>query len=121
MKIVTLTQHMATAEQVSAGVFEPADKDKVKALITFTSAPESADMAERAEGLARIALDEGAEAAMIGGAPYFMAPIEKALKAAEVRPCYSFTERRATEAVDPATGEVRKTQVFVHAGWVWAD
>lgn len=120
MKIVNLTQHMATPEQVSAGVFEPADKDKVKALITFTSAPESADMAERAEELARIALDEGAEAGMIGGAPYFMAPLERALKAAGVRPCYSFTERRATETTDPATGEVHKTQVFVHAGWVWA-
>lgn len=120
MKIINLTQHMATAEQVSAGVFEPADKDKVKALITFTSAPESADMAERAKALARIALDEGAEAAMVGGAPYFMAPLEEALRSAGVRPCYSFTERRATETVDPATGEVHKTQVFVHAGWVWA-
>lgn len=120
MKIINLTQHMATAEQVSAGVFEPADKDRVKALITFTTAPSGAEMAERAEALARIALGEGAEAAMIGGAPYFMAPIERTLKAAGIRPCYSFTERRATETVDPATGEVRKTQVFVHAGWVWA-
>lgn len=120
MKIANLTQHMATAEQVAAGVFEPADKDRVKALITFTTAPEGAEMTERAEELARIALNEGAEAAMIGGAPYFMAPLERALKAAEVRPCYSFTERRATESLDPATGEVKKTQVFVHAGWVWA-
>lgn len=121
MKIVNLTQHMGTAEQVSAGVFEPADKEQVKALITFTTAPSGTDMAERAEKLAHIALDEGAEAAMIGGAPYLMAPIERALKAAGVRPCYSFTERRGTETYDPATGEVRKTQVFVHAGWVWAD
>lgn len=121
MKIVNLTQHMATAEQVSAGVFEPADKNLVKALLTFTSAPSGTDMAERAEKLAHIALDEGAEAAMVGGAPYFMAPLERALAAAGVRPCYSFTERRATETVDPATGEVRKTQVFVHAGWVWAE
>lgn len=120
MKIVNLTQHMATAEQVSAGVFEPANKDQVKALLTFTTAPEGADMAERAEALAQIALGEGAEAAMIGGAPYFMAPLAKALATAGIRPCYSFTERRATETVDPATGEVRKTQVFVHAGWVWA-
>ena len=121
MKIVNLTQHVATAEQLAAGVFEPAGKDRVKALITFTTAPESAEIAERAEELARIALDEEAEAAMIGGAPYLMAPIERALKAAGVRPCYSFTERRGTETYDPATGEVRKTQVFVHAGWVWAD
>lgn len=120
MKIANLTQHMATAEQVSAGVFEPADKELVKALITFTTAPSSAEMTERAKALGRIALNEGAEAAMIGGAPYFMAPLEEALRSAGVRPCYSFTERRATETVDPATGEVRKTQVFVHAGWVWA-
>lgn len=121
MKIVNLTQHMATPEQLAAGVFEPANKERVKALITFTTAPTSAEIAERAEELAQIALDEGAEAAMIGGAPYFMAPVERALKAAGIRPCYSFTERRATETVDPATGEVRKTQVFVHAGWVWAE
>ena len=120
MKIVNLTQHVATAEQVAAGVFEPANKDLVKALITFTIAPSSAEMAERAEALARIALGEGAEAAMVGWAPYFMAPLEKRLAMAGVRPCYSFTERRATETTDPATGEVRKTQVFVHAGWVWA-
>lgn len=120
MKIVNLTQHMGTAEQLAAGVFEPADKDQVKGLLTFTTAPSGAEMAERAEALARIALDAGAEAAMIGGAPYFMAPMEEALRSAGVRPCYSFTERRATETVDPETGEVRKTQVFVHAGWVWA-
>lgn len=120
MKILNLTQHMATAEQGAAGVFEPADKEMVKALITFTTAPSGAEMTERAEALARIAFNAGAEAAMVGGAPYFMAPVERALKSAGVRPCYSFTERRATETVDPETGEVRKTQVFVHAGWVWA-
>lgn len=118
-KILNLTQHEATPDQISDGVFEPSEKDLVKALITFTRVPTVEEMLEKAGVLARIALREEASAAMIGGAPYFMAPLERALIAVNVRPCYSFTERRSSEIIDPVTGEVKKTQLFVHAGWVW--
>lgn len=37
MKIVNLTQHMATPEQVSAGVYEPADKDQKRAKVKDVS------------------------------------------------------------------------------------
>ena len=121
MKIINLTQHVATAEQVTAGVFEPADKKAVQDLLTFNTAPSKPEMATRAEALAELAKGENAEAAMIGGAPYFMAPLELALTAAGIQPLYSFTERRATETLDPATGEVKKTQVFIHAGFVGLD
>ena len=121
MKILNLTQHVATQEQLVAGVFEPANKEEVRTLLTFTAVPTSADMTERAEALARIVLDEKAEAAMIGGAPYFMSSLEKVLQAMGIRLCYSFTERKTTETVDPTTGAVHKTQVFVHSGWVWVE
>ena len=121
MKIINLTQHNATAEQLTAGVFEPADKRKVQDLLTFNVAPPKAEMATRATALAELAKAANANAAMIGGAPYFMAPLELALTAAGVQPLYSFTERRATETLDPATGEVKKTQVFIHAGFVGID
>ena len=121
MKIINLTQHQGTSEQVEAGVFEPADKKAVQGLLTFAAAPSEAEMADRAAKLAAMAKEAAAEAAMIGGAPYFMRPLENALKGAGVKPLYSFTERRATEVTDPATGEVKKTQVFVHAGWVGAE
>lgn len=120
-KIINLTQHNATPEQVQAGVFEPADKKAVQALLTFTAPPSEAEMKDRAERLAAIAHEAKADAAMIGGAPYFMRPLEEALRGASITPLYSFTERRATETTDPATGEVKKTQVFVHAGWVGAE
>jgi hypothetical protein len=59
----------------------------VSSLLTFDVAPTGADLAARASELAAMAVNAGAEAAMIGGAPYFMAPLEKALRAAGVTPC----------------------------------
>jgi len=49
-----------------------------------------------------------------------MAPLERALVEHGIDPCYAFTERRSAEVMDPETGEVRKTQIFVYTGFVWA-
>lgn len=119
MKIVNLTQHAATPDQVATSVFEPADKRAVQTLLTFGEVPTSETMIERARKLADIAKEAGAEAAMIGGAPYFMAPLEKMLVVAGIRPLYSFTRREAVDEKQP-DGSVKKTQVFRHVGWVEA-
>ncbi|MEK7509560.1 MAG: hypothetical protein AAB605_02495 [Patescibacteria group bacterium] len=117
--ILNLTQHAATPDQVQAGVVEPADKPAVSTLLTFDTAPDQGELQRRASALAAMATNAGTPAAMIGGAPYLMAPLEKALREAGVKPVYSFSERRSSEQTQP-DGSVRKVNVFVHVGWVEA-
>ena len=117
MKIINLTQHAASAEQVSAGVVEPADKQRVQELLTFEELPSRQLLEERAMALAALAASANADAAMIGGAPFFMPPLAAALKAQGVRPLYAFSRRESAETTDP-DGSVRKTAVFRHIGFV---
>lgn len=116
MRILNLTQHTATSEQVQDGVIEPADKAEVQRLLTFEEVPLRHELRQRAYALARIALNAGYEYAMIGGAPYFMATLENALKHTGVQPLYSFTKREAVEKAGE-DGEVVKTAVFRHVGF----
>jgi hypothetical protein len=118
MRILNLTQHAATADQTAAGVVEPADKAAVQAALTFATVPTKAEMTARATALAEMAKTAGVEAAMIGGAPFFMAPLETALVKAGIRPLFAFSERRSVDKTDPVTGAVTKTAIFVHVGWV---
>lgn len=115
--MINLTQHAATPEQIAAGVVEPADKLSVQNIMTFGEAPTHMEMRERAKALADIARASGAKAAMIGGAPYFMAPLEEALCLFGIEVFYSFTRREAVEE-EQADGGVRKTQIFRHVSFV---
>jgi len=117
--ITNLTQHIATPDQVKAGVREPDDelKEEIKRLLTFTELPTPEEIQERANLLARIAHGEGAEAAMIGGAPYLMAPLERALKAWGIVPLYAFSRREVAEEPQP-DGSIKKVVVFRHLGFV---
>jgi hypothetical protein len=119
-EIINLTQHPATTEQVEVGVVEPTNKGAVQAALTFDAIPAAAEMAERAELLTRIAVDSGCKRAMIGGAPFFMAPLERALLAAGVQPVYAFSVRDSREEPD-GNGGVRKINVFRHVGFVEAE
>jgi len=125
MKIINLTQHQATPEQVAAGVVEPSNKRSIKDLLTFPASdaddpqgvPSAADIESAAEVLAMRAADEGATHAMIGGAPFLMAPLERALRAEGITPLYAFSRRESVEEVQE-DGSVTKTQVFRHLGFV---
>lgn len=117
MEILNLTQHEPTIEQINAGVIEPTDKAKVKELLTFTALPTKQEIRNRAKKLADLAARFGATEALIGGAPYLMRSLEVALQERDIQPLYSFTERKATEQIQP-DGSVKKTQEFVHVGWV---
>lgn len=117
--ILNLTQHAATSDQVAVGVFKPADKREVQALLTFNEIPSTEEIKERAEKLADIVRKEGYASAMIGGAPYLMGALEAELKKRNVTPLYSFTKRESVETVNEK-GEVVKTAVFRHVGWVKA-
>lgn len=129
-KILNLTQHVATPEQVTAGVVEPVDKTEVQTLLTFDELPSRERIEAAAEAIAAIAatdlrvmwLRDTVEQptigrVMIGGAPFFMASLERALRSRGVVPLYAFSRRDSVD-VPQADGSVKKTQIFKHAGFV---
>jgi len=140
MSIINLTQHPATNEQVSAGVFDlpPGLRGDLVAMLTFDALPGADEVRDRAHDIAVMASmlasgedraeeagDEVAESdlgafalsAMIGGAPYLMAPLEIALREQGIEPVYAFSVRESTEQVQQ-DGSVRKVNTFRHAGFV---
>jgi hypothetical protein len=119
MSIFNLTQHAASADQVSAGVVEPSDKGAVSKLLTFDSVPTRDEVAQRAAELATMVANAGISSAMIGGAPYLMGPLEKALGERGITALYSFSTRESVDQPQP-DGSVRKVAVFRHTGWVEA-
>ena len=117
--LINLTQHPTTTEQLTAGVTEPADKDEVRRLLTFDELPSKELVKARAKALAEIAENSGAKSAMIGGAPFLMAALEKALREVGITPVYAFSKRESVEKTLP-DGSVQKTNVFKHIGFVEA-
>ena len=117
--ILNLTQHPATSDQVAEGVVNLKGEEAEQAayLLTFTTIPDQWDIIERAVNLAAIAKGAGAKEAMIGGAPYLMAPLEKALLEVGITPLYAFSKRESAEKT-LEDGSVIKTNKFVHLGFV---
>ena len=118
-KIINLTQHAASPEQIAAGVVDltgPA-RDALVAELTFSDLPAYGQVCSRAEAIAEIALDTGAERAMIGGAPYLMGALEQALWDAGITPVYAFSRRESVEVTE-SDGSVTKKAVFRHLGFV---
>lgn len=123
--VVNLTQHASTPEQWGMGVVDlPEDIAKVlREDLTFEEIPSSKDLEERAAKI--VALLKGAQGGnllprqevMIGGAPYFMAPLERALRAEGIRPLYAFSRRESVDELLP-NGGVKKVTVFRHVGFV---
>ena len=119
--ILNLTQHAATPDQVAAGVVEPRDKPAVCRLLTFDILPTREAVAATALALAAVVADHDLSGVMVGGAPYLMAPLQRAIEALGrvITVLYAYSQRVISEAVQP-DGSVRKTQTFRHAGWVEA-
>ncbi|HNG00783.1 MAG TPA: hypothetical protein PLQ71_02825 [Nitrospira sp.] len=128
--ILNLTQHAATPEQLAAGVVDLSERKltELKSLLTFDSIPTAADLKCRAEKVERLAvaflceitpenelLDDVDLAAMIGGAPFFMATLESHLKERAIRPLYAFSRRDSVEVSTP--DGVVKQAVFRHLGF----
>lgn len=119
MILINLTQHNLTQEQLKDAVEVGTDvRDEVIKLITFNGLPTAGEIKNNASRLAAICRDIHASHAVIGGAPYFMGPLEQALRRAGIIPLYAFTERVAVEVTNPETGEVTKTSKFNFAGWI---
>ena len=120
MKIINLTQHEPSPQQVNAGVISERS-DEIKALLDFAEMPTFSNIKFKANKLALIAkaVSKTTEAthAMIGGAPYLMAPLEKSLMTLGIIPVYSFSKRVSYETLDKE-GKVIKVSEFVHQGFV---
>jgi len=87
-KILNLTQHPATLEQIAAGVIEPEDKDLVKNSLEFKTIPTKTDMVWRAMDLVNLVKKSGCTKVMIGGAPFFMYTLETFLIDNGIQPMY---------------------------------
>ena len=133
--ILNLTQHVATQEQLEAGVIEPTPEFKkfVQAQITFNTMPTREEIKERvvllgnktSRYLRALNIENGVKPTpkgtkiMIGGAPYLMGPLESYLKAVQLVPVYAYSERVSEEVVQD-DGSVSKINVFKHLGFVEA-
>lgn len=119
MKILNLTQHAGTEEQIEDGLCEPEPKikERISELLTFKHIPYSYEMRERAGALADIAKESGYRYVSIGGAPYFMSTLEHVLIIEGLCPMYSFSIRQSKDIVED--GETRKLTVFRHIGWIF--
>lgn len=116
---LNLTQHPATPEQRMAGVYDlPFEEQaRLSELLTFHTPPSQDEMNARADDIAALAQQAGAEFVMLGGAPFFMSTLEAALWDAEIVPRYAFSRRESVERVQD-DGSVLKVNVFRHAGFV---
>jgi len=114
---INLTQHDRSPEQVAAGVRDlmVSEREEIKALLTFSSLPTTGEIEDRAFRIAQYA-PQGA-AVMIGGAPFLMGGLERALKARGCIPVYAFSQRESADQIQP-DGSVRKVSVFRHLGFV---
>jgi hypothetical protein len=128
--ILNLTQHVATDEQTAQLVVAPRmTKEKIRELLTFEEIPSKEELEVRANKLAEIAVAEASMYAgdtdnkiwitrvMLGGAPFFMGALEKAIRECGFTPVYAFSKRESEEIPQP-DGSVKKIQVFRHIGFV---
>ena len=119
MQILNLTQHIATKEQIKEGAIEPEveDKEIIKGLLTFNKIPCNTEIKAKATSLAKIAKKYGVPYAMIGGAPFLMGALERALRAYKITPIYAFSRREVSETTLP-DGSVEKKALFKHIGFI---
>lgn len=118
MKIVNLTQHNPTQEQIQAGVFNLPQRnyDSIKELITFSSDYTYETLLDVAQRIRAVLKYDGIKAAMIGGMPSFMPVLEKELLDNGISVYYAKSER-VSEDQAQEDGTVRKVAIFKHAGF----
>ena len=122
-------RHPATPDQIAAGVVDlPTDlKETLVKLLTFETLPTGGEIEARAGAVAimlrrhrmHMPMPNGRVAVMIGEAPWMSEPLERALKEEGLVPVYAFSVRESVEVAQP-DGSLWKTNVFKHAGFVFA-
>jgi hypothetical protein len=127
--ILNLTQHAATPEQIAQGVIDLPTPEREVLIegLTVNILPTRDDITRRCARIATLAVcnglggdlgdDPAPSHAMIGGAPWMMAELERALQDVNIQPLYAFSVRESVDQHQP-DGSVRKVNVFRHAGFV---
>ena len=123
--IYNLTQHVATPEQVSAGVVDlPAEDRKILVdLLTVGELPDFVDLRRRVRGIVALLPEISPEkgdslgTAMIGGAPFLMGLLAQHLDERGYNPVFAFSKRVVEERAGE-DGTVTKVAVFRHEGFV---
>ena len=120
-RILNLTQHRATSEQIADGVENVPSRmaKELENLLTFKADYSLTDLVTSAKALARLAHTLGYEQVMIGGLPSLMSHLERELIALQISVGYARTERVSIDQTQP-DGSVKKVSVFRHAGLYWA-
>ena len=119
--IINLTQHLATEEQLQAGVVDLSEekREKLQRFLNFDRIPSELEINWRADQI--VSLLEGEEGyhcqVMIGGALWLMAPLTRKLKAERYIPVYAFSVRESEEEILP-DGSVKKVNIFKHKGFI---
>ena len=118
MTILNFTQHPTTPEQLAQGVIDLMQHDlaSLKALLNFVGLPTADEIYERAYAIAALAENLFAETVMVGGAPFLMPVLQKALQMRGITVLYAFSERVSIEKI--VDGVVVKTNEFKHVGFV---
>ena len=130
MKILNLTHHSASQNQVDAGVIDlrPEVAAEVRDLLTFIAIPTAEESRDRAEAIAEIAArydladtnegigEEFTARAMIAGELWLMAPLEKALLARGITPMYAFSDP-VTDEITLPDGSIKKLKMFRRVGF----
>ena len=123
--MLNLTQHPATPAQIAVGVVDAPAELEIGRMMTFDGLPSREAINARADLIAVVArnwieVQNAPRSAMIGGAPWFMSTMERALKRHGIAPSYAFSQRASVEELQ-SDGSVRKTQIFRHAGMIPAS
>lgn len=99
MNIINLTQYPTTAEMKKLGIVdlkESAYKTLLRHLV-FMEYPDKARIKEAAKNIATLAYTASvaynADKALIGGTPFLMSSLEKALKKLGIQPVYLFDNK----------------------------
>lgn len=117
--IINLTQHQATPDQIEAGVVDlpPDQRAALTELLTFRELTDAKARQARAAAIADLAAEQGHGKAMLGGAPWLIAPLEAALISRGIVPLYSFSVRQSEEVTLP-DGSVQKVSVHRHLDFI---
>lgn len=124
--MLNLTQHLATPEQIEAGVINLHDEDRAKLseLLTFEQLPTIEDIEKRCVAITSLAKEwclknEHPFEVLIGGAPFLMPTLESCLYEDYFSIRYAFSRRESTETI--IDGKTIKTNVFKHLGFIKVD
>ena len=121
-QILNLTQHVATPEQIAAGVVDlpQEQREKLIELLTFEELPTSGEIRERVEGILNIvaSIAKPQSKVMIGGAPYMMGVLQNQRRLHNYVPVFAFSKRVSLEEM--VNGSVKKVSIFKHEGFVEA-